>query len=50
MMAIVLISLFAGIISAFVDNILHVATMLPVVTSIAALINCNPILLYFGLL
>lgn len=36
--------------SAFVDNIPYVATMLPVVTNIAVIINCNPILLYFGLL
>lgn len=36
--------------SAFVDNIPYVATMLPVVTSIALIIDCNPILLYFGLL
>ncbi len=38
------------LISAFVDNIPYVATMLPVVSSIAAMMNTNPILLYFGLL
>lgn len=36
--------------SAFVDNIPYVATMLPVVSDIAASMGCNPILLYFGLL
>ena len=36
--------------SAFIDNIPYVATMLPVVQGIAALMGCNPILLYFGLL
>ncbi len=36
--------------SAFVDNIPYVATMLPVVTGIAASMDCSPILLYFGLL
>ncbi len=36
--------------SAFVDNIPYVATMLPVVTDIAADMGCEPILLYFGLL
>ncbi len=38
------------LISAFVDNIPYVATMLPVVTGIAATMGCSPILLYFGLL
>lgn len=38
------------LISAFVDNIPYVATMLPVVTDIAASMGCSPILLYFGLL
>jgi len=38
------------IISAFVDNIPYVATMLPVVSSIAVTMNCNPMVLYFGLL
>lgn len=36
--------------SAFVDNIPYVATMLPVVTAIAASSGHNPYLLYFGLL
>lgn len=36
--------------SAFIDNIPYVATMLPVVASIAALMNIDPTLLYFGLL
>ena len=38
------------LISAFVDNIPYVATMLPVVTGIATTMGCSPILLYFGLL
>lgn len=38
------------LISAFVDNIPYVATMLPVVTGIAAIMNVDPTLLYFGLL
>ena len=38
------------ILSAFIDNIPYIATMLPVVTSIAGLIGVDPILLYFGLL
>ena len=36
--------------SAFIDNIPYVATMLPVVTGIAAMMGCNPTVLYFGLL
>lgn len=36
--------------SAFIDNIPYVATMLPVVTSIAAVMNVDPTLFYFGLL
>lgn len=36
--------------SAFIDNIPYVATMLPVVTVIAAAMNIEPTLLYFGLL
>lgn len=36
--------------SAFVDNIPYVATMLPVISSIAAGLGCPPQLLYFGLL
>lgn len=38
------------IFSAFIDNIPYVATMLPVVSSIAASLGVDPILLYFGLL
>ena len=36
--------------SAFVDNIPYVATMLPVISSIAATMGISPTLLYFGLL
>lgn len=38
------------ILSAFIDNIPYVATMLPVVQSIALMMNVEPYLLYFGLL
>lgn len=38
------------LISAFIDNIPYVATMLPVVTGLAATLNIDPTLLYFGLL
>lgn len=38
------------LISAFVDNIPYVATMLPVVSGIAAGMGISPIVLYFGLL
>jgi len=38
------------IISAFVDNIPYVATMLPVITAIAASMQTEPYVLYFGLL
>lgn len=38
------------IISAFIDNIPYVATMLPVVTGLAATLGIDPTLLYFGLL
>lgn len=38
------------ILSAFIDNIPYIATMLPVVSGIAALLNVDPTLLYFGLL
>ena len=38
------------LVSAFIDNIPYVATMLPVVTGLAAALNINPTLLYFGLL
>lgn len=36
--------------SAFIDNIPYVATMLPVVTGLAAALNVDPTVLYFGLL
>ena len=44
---IILVSL---VFSAFIDNVPFIATMLPVVKSIAFIINVNPTLFYFGLL
>ena len=38
------------IISAFIDNIPYVATMLPVLASLSATMAIDPLLLYFGLL
>jgi len=38
------------LLSAFIDNIPYVATMLPVVTGIAVAMNVDPTVLYFGLL
>lgn len=38
------------LISAFIDNIPYVATMLPVTQGIAAALNIDPYILYFGLL
>ena len=38
------------ILSAFIDNIPYVATMLPVVQGIATMLGIEPYLLYFGLL
>jgi Na+/H+ antiporter NhaD/arsenite permease-like protein len=38
------------LISAFIDNIPYVATMLPVVTGLAAELGMDPTILYFGLL
>ena len=38
------------LISAFIDNIPYVATMLPVITGLAAALNIDPTILYFGLL
>ena len=38
------------VISAFIDNIPYVATMLPIITTLAPNFNCNPLLLYYGLL
>ena len=37
-------------ISAFIDNIPYVATMLPVLASLSAVMAVDPLLLYFGLL
>ncbi|NLA86367.1 MAG: arsenic transporter [Clostridiales bacterium] len=38
------------LLSAFIDNIPYIATMLPVVSGIAAILGVDPTLLYFGLL
>ena len=38
------------LISAFIDNIPYVATLLPVIAGLAAKLNIDPTLLYFGLL
>ncbi len=38
------------LLSAFIDNIPYVATMLPVAQGIAAIMGIDPIILYFGLL
>ena len=38
------------LISAFIDNIPYVATMLPVVSGLAATLGIDPTVLYFGLL
>ena len=38
------------LLSAFIDNIPYVATMLPVITGLAATLDIDPTLLYFGLL
>ncbi|MBR2932714.1 MAG: arsenic transporter, partial [Clostridia bacterium] len=38
------------LISAFIDNIPYVATMLPVITFLAQSLNVDPTILYFGLL
>jgi Na+/H+ antiporter NhaD/arsenite permease-like protein len=45
-----LIVVVSVLISAFVDNIPYVATMLPVVQGIAASMNLEPYVLYYGLL
>jgi len=45
-----LIVWFSVLLSAFIDNIPYVATMLPVVSNIALLMGVEPYLLYFGLL
>jgi Na+/H+ antiporter NhaD/arsenite permease-like protein len=41
---------FSVLLSAFIDNIPYIATMLPVTASIAAILNVDPTVLYFGLL
>lgn len=38
------------ILSAFIDNIPYTATMLPVISGIATMLNIDPTVLYFGLL
>ncbi|MBP7060251.1 MAG: arsenic transporter, partial [Lachnospiraceae bacterium] len=38
------------LISAFIDNIPYVATMLPVLASVTSVMGIEPYLLYFGLL
>ena len=38
------------LVSAFIDNIPYVATMLPVLGSLSVVMNVSPLLLYFGLL
>ena len=38
------------VISAFIDNIPYVATMIPVIAGIATTLNMDPTVLYFGLL
>ncbi len=38
------------LISAFIDNIPYVATMIPVISGLAAALNVDPTVLYFGLL
>ena len=38
------------LISAFIDNIPYVATMIPVITGLATALNIDPTVLYFGLL
>ncbi len=49
--AIYTLIVFASVfISAFIDNIPYVATMLPVVASIATQMSVDPTILYFGLL
>ena len=46
----VLIVGFSVIVSAFIDNIPYVATMLPVMTSLSAMLGIQPYLFAFGLL
>ena len=48
--SIVAMAVLAGVVSAFVDNIPDVLTMLPVVTGVAQSMGVAPYVLYFGLL
>lgn len=41
---------FSVLVSAFIDNIPYVATMLPVVSGISLTLGIDPVVLYFGLL
>ena len=45
-----LIVWFSVLISAFIDNIIYTATMLPVIGGIASLLGGDPTVLYFGLI
>jgi Na+/H+ antiporter NhaD/arsenite permease-like protein len=45
-----LILWFSVVLSAFIDNIPYIATMLPVTASIAVILGVDPTVLYFGLL
>ena len=45
-----LIVWFSVLISAFIDNIIYTATMLPVIGGIATLLGGDPTVLYFGLI
>jgi Na+/H+ antiporter NhaD/arsenite permease-like protein len=45
-----IIVIFSVILSGFIDNIPYVATMLPIVESLAAILSTSPYLLYFGLI
>ena len=45
-----LIVWFSVLVSAFIDNIIYTATMLPVIGGIGALIGGDPTVLYFGLI
>ncbi|NLB20195.1 MAG: TRAP transporter large permease subunit [Clostridium sp.] len=45
-----LIVWFSVFISAFIDNIIYTATMLPVIGGLASLLGGDPTLLYFGLI
>ena len=53
MWAAVALSLFAGVISAFIDNIPYVATMIPIIGTLVCALSLSPsttAALYFGLL